>query len=386
MPATSSPNAGISTGLRANTLIYRIATPDDDETLRSILRQSPMTSWLSLSTEHEPSYFASSNLFGHRTTIVSHKNDITRAIVGMCSYTNMATHINGSKDFACYLGELRVLPEFRHRPGIVKNGFRAVKNTAGALIGKAHWFTSIASENLVARRLLEANLKGMPIYRPEGELITMALSTRTAQHRVHMLPAQQKDIPALADFYNHHARQYQYSPVVSEDWLRNLNGANGLHLHDFYLLKNKDSIQACFALWDQRSFKQTVVRSYQFPMNIMRFPYNLFSQLAGRVRLPGIGSRINYVFIAFLAVENDIQAKLPGIIATALGLAKLALAEVAMLGLSTSSPYLNLFDAFHKQTYRNCIESVSWPDQHPSPDRSELSSEHGIIQPEIALL
>jgi len=377
-------STGISSEFRANNLCYRIATPADDATLRSILRQTPMTSWVTLSTEHEPSYFASSDLFGQRTTIVSHKSDSTT--VGMCSYTALSVHIDGSENAACYLGELRVLPEFRHRPAIVKNGFRSVEKFSGALIDKAHWFTSIASENGVARRFLEANLKGMPIYRRAGELVTMALSTGAARQPVQMRPATEADVPALVAFYNRQVRQYQYSPVLTEDWLFNLNRGNGLQLQDFYLLKVQGSIRACFAIWDQRQFKQTVVRGYRFPLNIMRLPCNLFSRLTGRVELPAIGDCIDYVFIAFLAVSKSMLSEYRGIIATALKLARHAGAEIAMLGLSANSPNLNLLDTFHKQTYRSQVESVSWPNRYPTRDRPDLFSEDAVIQPEIALL
>ncbi len=386
MPDTISMSTGISPKFQINNLCYRIATPADDATLRSILRQSPMASWVTLSTEHEPSYFASSDLFGQRKTIISHKSDSAGATVGMCSYTELSAHINGSRSAACYLGELRVLPEFRHKPAVVKNGFRSVEKFAGTLTDKAYWFTSIASENIVARRFLEANLKGMPIYCPVGELVTMALSTRTAGQSVEMFPAVEEDVPALVAFYNRQARQYQYSPVLSENWLLNLNRGSGLRLKDFYLLKVQGSIRACFAIWDQRQFKQAVVHGYRFPLNIMRLPYNLFSRLTGRVGLPGIGDCINYVFIAFLAVSKGMQSEYCRIITTALKLARLARAEIAMLGLSTNNPNLNLLDSFHKQTYRSQVESVSWPDQYSTRGRPGLFSEQAVIQPEIALL
>jgi len=379
-------STGISSEFRANNLCYRIATPADDATLRSVLRQTPMTSWVTLSTEHEPSYFASSDLFGQRTTIVSHKSNSDSTTVGMCSYTELSVHIDSCENSACYLGELRVLPEFRHRPAIVKNGFRSVEKFSGALIDEAHWFTSIASENDVARRFLEANLEGMPIYRPAGELVTMALSTRAARQTLQMLPAVEDDVPALVAFYNRQARQYQYSPVLTEDWLLNLYRSNGLQLQDFYLLKVQGSIRACFAIWDQRQFKQTVVRGYRFPLNIMRLPYNLYSRLTDRVELPAIGNCIDYVFIAFLAVSKSMQSEYCKIIATALKLARLARADIAMLGLSANNPNLNLLDAFHKQTYRSQVETVSWPDRYSTRDRAGLFPKRAVIQPEIALL
>ena len=271
---------------RAGSVIYRTANREDNEILNSILRQTPMTSWVTLSTQYEPCYFTSADIFGHRETIVAYKNDDSGTTVGMGSYVSIPVHINGNKVTAGYLAELRVLPAFRNKPGIIRNAFKSMENFAGTLTKDAHWFTSIATQNTVARRLLEANLKGMPEYRPQGELVSMALSAKAGKYLNIMQPARVVDIPALVEFYNRQVRLFQYSPVLSEQWLSKLDGGNGLQLQDFWLLKKDESIRACFAVWDQRNFKQTVVRGYRFPINIIRRLYNLRASLSRQVKLP----------------------------------------------------------------------------------------------------
>jgi hypothetical protein len=386
MPDDYALTDTVSDEFRTGALIYRVARQSDDATLRSILQQTPTRSWITLSTEYEPSYFSSSNLFGERLSVIAHQNDVASTPVGMCAYTGLPSHIDGNPEHACYLGELRVLSRFQKKPGIVKNGFRAVEKFAGPLTRKASWFTSIASDNLVARRLLEAGLKGMPVYRLEGELVTMALAVKSAQQLLEMQPAQTDDIPALADFYNRQARLFQYSPVLSEDWLAELDGSYGLQLQDFYLLKDAGKIQACFALWDQREMKQTVVRKYRFPLNLMRIPYNLFAGIEGRVKLPPVGSRIEYLFIAFLAVQQERRPELCAIVKTALDKAKRKQADIAMLGLSARHPQLGLLDELPRQVYRSCIESVSWYGRRSASESSPKTEIANIIQPEIALL
>jgi hypothetical protein len=370
---------------RAGAVVYRIANQGDNEILKSILRQTPMISWVTLCTQHEPCYFASANMFGHRETILAYKDDTSAKTVGMGSYVKTAVHINGNMVTAGYLGELRVLPAFRNKPGIIRNAFKSLKKLAGTLAEDAHWFTSIATQNTVAKRLLEVNLKGMPVYRPQGELVTMALSARAGKFSNIMQRAQVVDIPALAEFYNRQARQFQYSPVLSEQWLRNLDGGNGLRLQDFWLLKDGESIRACFAVWDQRKFKQTVVRGYRFPLNIVCRLHNLLPNLSRRVRLPRVGEQINYVFIAFLAIDKSVQIRCRAIIESALALIKSVNVDIAMLGLSSHNPIFKQLDAYPKKTYHSCIESVTWPDQ-PGPVQSNSKSESGIVQPEAALL
>lgn len=370
---------------RAAGVVYRTATQNDDDILKSILRQNSMESWISLSTEHEPSYFASTDLFGHTEPIVAYKDKDTSSTVGMCSYAKMPVHINGKQVYASYLGDLRVLPAFRNKLSIIRNGFKSVKILSENRGESLYWFTSIATANTAARRLLEANLKGMPVYRPQGKLVTMALLAKSGKHSNMLQRAQFKDVPALVEFYNKRACCYQYSPVLTEDWLLSLNGQNGLCLQDFWILKDGVSIHACFALWDQRKFKQTVVRGYRFPLNIVRRPYNLFANLSGRVVLPAIGEQINYIFIAFLALDEPVTAECKAILDSALALIKTRNSDMAMLGLSTQNPILKELKSYPKQTYYTCIESVTWPDQ-PDVKQSDLDPDNRTVQPEIAIL
>jgi hypothetical protein len=225
----------------------------------------------------------------------------------------------------------------------------------------------------------------MPVYRPQGEMLTMALSAKKGRCLNIMQPARVDDIPALVEFYNRQARQFQYSPVLSEQWLINLDGKKGLRLHDFWLLKDGESIRACFALWDQRDFRQTIVRGYRFPLNFMYPFYNLISCLSRQVKLPRIGEQINYVFVAFLAIDETVQADCRAIMESALALTKSANVDIAMLGLSSRNPILKQLDTYPKRTYHSCIESVTWPDQ-PHPYQSKSIPGSGTVQPEVALL
>jgi len=364
----------------ASGVVYREAELDDNATIKSVLRENSMDSWVTLSTEHEPCYFDSNNLFGTTQTILACEDDITHSVIGVCSSVVMPIHINGKTINAGYLGSLRVEPAFRHKMSVLRNGFKSIRTLTEIEQELPYWFTSIAKENSAARRLLEANLRGMPVYRPLGELQTIALSTRLGKKSTLLQYAQNEDIPALAQFYNQQASGYQYSPVITEQWLKGLDGKNGLCLRDFWLLKEEGVIRACFALWDQRKIKQTVVRGYRFPLNIFRQAYNLYAGLSGRVALPACGEKIDYVFIAFLAIDNAAQPETETIIRSALSLIKERAAKMAMLGLSTKSPLLQYLESLPGQIYSTCIESVTWSDQ------AKKSFEPLPIQPEIAIL
>ncbi|MEW8015439.1 MAG: hypothetical protein AB2807_11865 [Candidatus Sedimenticola endophacoides] len=365
---------------RIGKTIYRIAGRDDDTTLRTILRDTVMPSWVILSAEHEPSYFRSAELFGQRETLIAERDYVDSVPIGMCSWTAMQLYIDEKPTQAGYLGELRVLPEFRTRPGIVRNGFKAVRSLAPDC---PRWFTSIAVDNIKARRLLEAGLNDMPHYHPLGEMVTLALPASLRQPLLDLQPCTQADIPKLVDFYNHQSQGFQYAPVLSESWIHQLDGSNGLKLQDFYLLRHNNTIKACFALWDQRCIKQTVVRGYRFPLDYMRCGYNVLAYLSGRLTLPPVGQIIDHLFIAFLAISPELNVlQFRRLINSALTLTAQRRINCAMLGLAANNPLLKGLWRYRAQTYRTCIEAVTWNNQEV------FGIPHGgrIIQPEIALL
>lgn len=379
-PIASKPD-----DFRAGGVVYRKAIVTHNEAIRSVLNKTLMPSWVSLSTEFEPDYFASQTLFGDKQTILATKVDDPSVTVGMCAYTRMRVHVDGKETEVGYLGELRILPEYRHRINILRNGFRSVHYYSQQQAEISHWYTSIAKDNHVAHRLLESGIKSMPKYQRLQEMVSLAIPAKRHNVKIGCQQAQETDVPELVKFYNRQAKQYQYSPVLTEAWIRSLNGKNGLRIEDFYLLKKGEAICGCFALWDQRAIKQTVVRGYQFPLNLLRNTYNVYARIFGRVVLPRPGNRINYIFIAFAAIDENYHSEFSRMISEAISLIKERGADIAMLGLADNNPLLKKLDCFPKQVYRTYIEKVTFQNQ---PDLTELSdpSNSRIVQPEIAVL
>jgi len=358
---------------------YRRAGIEDDAAIREILRSNEMDSWVSLSFEREPSYFDGENLMGHDISVIALRRDMPNDVVGMYSMATRSTHINGIPTETGYLCALRVNRPYRNRLSIVKNGFFSAK----VIAKKPYipWFTSVAIENKPARRLLEANLNGMPKYCPVGEMETMAISTNQGKSRKLLVSASPSDIPSLADFLNRHAAAYQFSPVVTEAWLRELSGKPGLKISDFLLLKSGANIHGCIAIWDQRGFKQIVARGYRFPVNVFRASYNRIARLTGRLILPSIGDQLQHVFLSFFALDKDIGESADDVVKEALLIAKDRGANAGTLGLSTKN-YLGdtLKNNLHASIYRTYIETVTWD------DGLDWKLDGRPPQPEVAIL
>ncbi len=368
-----------SASFSADGVTYQKAGPADDREIRELLRSNDMDSWVRMSIEREPSFFHGENLAGQSSTVIARKSQSPQQVVGMYSLAMQQAHVNGVPVETAYLGALRVNPEFRHRLRILKNGFASARALYG--VDEMTVFTSVASENVAARRLLEANLRGMPCYTPAGEVESMGFSTRQGKSAGLLQPATAADVPALVEFFNSAAGSYQFSPVLSKEWLTGLPRSGGLRLSDFWLLKDGARLRGCIAIWDQRAFKQIVARGYRFPLNILLGGYNFYARLTGRISLPRPGDELQQVFLSFLALDNEARDNVDEIVREALLISGQKGARVGTLGLSAENPLaLRLQNRLHASVYRSCIETIHWPDR-PAPVLDGRPP-----QPEIALL
>jgi hypothetical protein len=345
----------------AGDLTYQKAGFDDDREIRELLRSNDMDSWARMSIEREPSFFDGENLMGQSSAIITRESSPPHQVVGMYAMSEQMAYLNGNPTNMAYMGALRVNPEYRHKLRILKNGFTSAQALSG--IDTLTVFTSVASENHAARRLLEANLKGMPHYTPVGDLDSMAFSTRRGKPGKLLQPAVPADISALVEFFNSAAASYQFAPVLTRQWLTDLPGSCGLQLGDFWLLKDGPVIRGCIAIWDQRSFKQIVARGYRFPLKLIRRGYNLYAGMFGRLALPRPGTQLEQVFLSFFALDEAASDTAAAVIREALMIARLKGASVGTLGLSVKNPLCNqLQDKLHASIYRTRIETIHWPD------------------------
>ena len=302
--------------------------------------------------------------------------------VGMYDCSFLPAWVNGAARRTGYLGGLRVNPGYRNRLRVLKNGFASIpvllKQETGSI---SSWFTSIASDNRAARRILEAGLKGMPDYSPVGEMETLVFSTRQAKRSGLLRQATREDIPSLAEFHSRQAVGYQFSPWLSKAWLQDLSGENGLRIEDFWLLKDDSGLQACIALWDQRAFKQAVVDSYRFPLGLLRPLHNLAAAMRASPSLPPAGAALESVFLAFFACSQAASDLAVDMVREALYRVKQRGAKLGVSGLSVQNPLRSrLGSALRPIVYRTCIESVTLEGaQALIPDRRPP-------QPEIAVL
>lgn len=381
-PILSASDPEATCGFTTGGVNYHVATLQDDQDLRAMLRENAMSSWVGMSFEREPSYFGAKDLVDDEITVIAREDTPSRPPVGMYTCRVLPVNVNGQPERVSYLGGLRVSPKHRNRFHIVRNGFKSINKLVSAKGTVPYRFTSVALENTVARRLLEASLPGMPVYSSVGELATFALSSSLGRKNKNLLRrATAADIPALVEFVNNHNRAYQFSTFLTEAWFHQASRTRGIDITDFWILMDNRDIRACVAVWDQRTFKQTVVRSYSPPLRFARRGYNLWAAVTSRVPLPPVGQTLEQAYMSFVAVDETALDDCVEVIREGLDRVRDTGARVGVLGLSTGNPmYARIIAALPAHVYRTCIETVSWPNE-PAPFLDGRPP-----QPEVALL
>jgi hypothetical protein len=350
---------------------FAVASPADEAAIRRLLRDSPMQGAIRLSFEREPDYFRGANLAGGRDrTIVAYDRE---KLVCLGRSTSRSCWVNGCETNTGYLAELRLDRAARGRFGVLRNGygfFHALENETHPGL----YFTSIAADNAPALRLLERGVRGLPRYEFLAELDTVliAVPQRPKRTKLQVETAGPEHLPVLLELLNAHARRHQLGVVWTAETLSS----------GFRIAIDGGQIIATGTLWDQRGFRQTVVRGYSPALTLARPLLNLTRRLWAGPRLPTPGLALAHAFLSPLAFASDAEMLLPDFIESFFVAAARSGIEYLTLGLPANDSRLPaLRRRFSLRTWRSRLYRVSWPDAPQvmlDPDRKFL--------PDIALL
>ena len=367
------------TPARAVRVPFAVATPADDVEIRRLLRENPMRGRITLTFEREPDYFADADLPGteKQTVIASENNRVVCA--GSCAIRER--FINGEPRRVGYLGGLRLDARATGRFDILRRGyefFRELQTDAPA----DYYFTSIAADNAPARKFLERGLPGMPAYEFVGEFVTTLLPAGSQSPNSAALQADNPESGELLDYLNKHGRHYQFAECWSAQELAALP-ALGLRAENFHCVRSGGRISAAAALWDQRVFKQTVVRGYATGLAMARPAHNAAARILGMPRLPAVGSTLAHAFVSHLAAHPEESGALSALITRLRTFAAGRGIEFLTVGFAANDSRLaSLRRNFSCREYRSRIYVVRWPGLGGSA--RELDGR--CLGPEVALL
>ena len=185
-----------------------------------------------------------------------------------------------------------------------------------------------------------------------------------------------------APFVTCRVTQVYDTGVWTEEVLRSPTRSRGLEAGDFMLVRN-GTLRASVALWDQRSFKQSIVRDYGGQLARWRAVYNLAAPLMRRPRLPAPGARLESAYLSHLNASPDDPDAVVALVAEACREAAGRGLDYVMLGLDEANPLCAVLRArFPTHSYVSMVYVVYWEDGAGAA--AEIDER--MLHPEVAIL
>ncbi len=281
----------------ATGITFSLATPEDDADLRRLLAQTPMDGGIRLSFLREPSYLQAARIQGTLVQVLVARVD--GEIVGVGSRALRPSWVNGEQVTAGYLSDLRIHPS--HRGGtMLQRGYRKLRELHDD--GRAAIYsTVIVEDNERALSALTSSRAGLPTYTDLGRILTpMIPLTRQLKPFPGCITRGSTELmPRILRCVNRN--RLQLAPLYHAADIGPRGRLHGLRPDDFFVLWRGETIAGVIAVWDQRSFRQTVVDGYAGTLARVRPLLNLVR----RPRLPAPGSTLAFAYVALVSTADD---------------------------------------------------------------------------------
>jgi len=367
------------TRTRTGRIRYTVATPNDDAEIRRLLRENPMPGRISLSLEREPNYFADANQPDEKKVTIIARDGGGVACVGSC--TIRSRFINGTPRRVGYLGGLRLDARRAGRFDVLRRGYEFFQELQAAMPAE-YYFTSIAADNDRARAFLERGLPGIPFYEFIGDYVTMVVSADRRHSIETSGSARISSEEQIVSLVNANNCRHQLAPCWSEREIAGLQNL-GLGREDFRFVVDGEGVIGSAALWDQRGFKQTVIRGYQTWLKQVRPVLNLSVRFTGGIELPAVGKTLSNAFVSHVAFVPDRPDILTELIKSLRGVAAHRGIKLLTLGFAANDPRLTwLRRNFRGREYRSRLYLVRWPEF--GGKAQDLDGR--VLAPEVALI
>ena len=350
-----------------------MADRGDDENLRRLLRTSVTPGSVRLAFTREPDFFATDGLAGADVTVVARRDG--RVVgSGRCSVYQLTR--NAIPRRIGYLSALRVLDQTPESARLLREGFTRLGRQVAPLADG--FFTSIATDNVRARRVLEHSGRlGLPSYRPLCDLVTLVGAVHPGTDGRALDAADETE---LGEFLDRGGRASQLALSWEPELWRQL-ALRGVTAGDFSLVRRDGRLVAAAAVWDQRPFRQTVIDGYEGLLRHVRPLVNAAMAVRRMPPLPLPGSVLAQgAMFGVTVTETAAWPALWRLIrqrAAAQGLQWVCLSRDAR------DPELPILRRLMKgQEYRTTLYEVTWPGGARWPDPWD----DRLFRPEVALL
>jgi hypothetical protein len=367
---------------------FELASDSDDGAIRRLLREHALPGAISLSLEREPNAAIAAAIEGdvHQTLVA--RDQRTGDVAAIATRSVRDAFVNGAPSRVGYLGQLRLDRRYGRHRALLEDGFafcRALHQRGDARL----YLTSIVADNDAARRLLlTRQWTAGPRFAELDALVTLILPLAreprgASVDGVRIDRATRFDVGDIAACLSRNLRRYQFAPCWTADDLLSATRTRGLSVDDFFVARRNGRIVGCLGCWDQRAFKQIVVRSYSPALARLRPLVNFAAPWVGIPALPAVGRPLALAYLSHAAADYDRGVVMGALVTAACRHARAAGLDYAAIAFASRHPLLEpIARRFRHRAYRSVIAVAYWPDG----DAHVRSLDGRVIQPEVAVL
>jgi hypothetical protein len=286
---------------------FRLASPGDSGEILEILEEGYYSGNMCLLYTRRDDAFTSLMREGEEVDIITCRDtrDNTIASIGACALRTL--YVNGEPAKVGYLFNLKTRSEYRKMFRFLHKGYdycRRIledKNLPFCLM-------TILEGNVPAVKLLEKRRPFMPDHYPLGTYEVYALKTGMRCKPLpglHFRRCRREDTAAVVRFLNENGRHYQFFPVVTREDFQEEN-KTGLCFNDFYgLYDDRGELAACGAVWDQKKYKQYIIKGYKGLLKYIAPVSGLLPVFGYPHMLSKPGTVLNFFTLSFWAVKDN---------------------------------------------------------------------------------
>jgi hypothetical protein len=363
-----------------NGFTFRLAAPQDDGDIRRLLETNPVPGRITMSYERSPDYFLGCRTMGPFSQVLVARHRNSGEMAALACRAVRPLFLNGARQEIGYLGQLRVAEKYRGR-WLVAKGFRHLADLhRDARTG--HYLTTIIEENVEALGILvNRPRRHFPHYREITSICTLAMPIRRGGRSVPLPPdiVRGGDIPLerIIAFLQRQGAKRQFFPFLEKrDFHRDDGSLPGLDRDDFYVALDRGEIAGILGFWDQRAFKQAVVRGYSGILRRGRSAYNLAARLRRLPPLPRPGEELPMAYACFPCLAGDNPDIFLRLLETVTARARECGLSYLLLGLAEDDPLFAVARRRPHIPYFSRLYGVSWEPEGPLPELLDNRTVH----------
>jgi hypothetical protein len=295
--------------------------------------------------------------------VIIARHTASQEIAGVICRAVRPHFINGESKNLGYIGGIRVAEKYRGL-WLLQRGLTYFQELHTDNRAPAYW-GAISEENEISRGVLvERRRRSFPTTREVARIYTLGIILRKPRKPLpfdgQVQPGSACTLPEIVAFLQRHGAQRQFFPVYSEMDFLGGEIARDFDIHDFLVARRDGAIVGVLGLWDQSSYKQSVVRGYDRSLRILRPFYNLGACVIGAQPLPALGEHIHSAYASFICVANDDADVFSVLLRAVYNLAAERRYAYLMLGLALNDPLLPVARQYAHITYHSRIYIGFW--------------------------